>query len=97
MLIEEAKQYLKEVPGWSLGNTDEHLDMISSDLKFKDFKSALAFVNAVGKIAESEGHHPDIHMHYNKVKLVLYTHAIGGLSKNDFIMAAKINQRSKPG
>ena len=97
MLIEEAKQYLKEVPGWSLGKTDEHLDMISSDLKFKDFKSALAFVNAVGKIAESEGHHPDIHIHYNKVKLVLYTHAIGGLSKNDFIVAAKINQKAKPG
>ena len=46
----------------------------------------------VADIAESEGHHPDIHIHYNKVQIELWTHAIGGLSENDFIVAAKIEQ-----
>ena len=62
------------------------------EFEFADFKEALAFVNAVGEIAEDEGHHPDIHVHWNKVTLVLWTHAIGGLSDNDFIVAAKVDR-----
>ena len=59
---------------------------------FKNFKEAMAFVNKVADIAESEGHHPDIFVSYNKVKITLFTHAIGGLSENDFILAAKIEK-----
>ncbi|MBI2637700.1 MAG: 4a-hydroxytetrahydrobiopterin dehydratase [Candidatus Sungbacteria bacterium] len=57
---------------------------------FKDFKEAMAFVNAVAVLAESEGHHPDILIFYNKVAIELWTHASGGLTENDFILAAKI-------
>jgi 4a-hydroxytetrahydrobiopterin dehydratase len=62
------------------------------EFKFKNFKQSLAFVNKVSEIAESESHHPDIYIFYNIVKLELFTHAVGGLSENDFIMAAKIDE-----
>ena len=65
---------------------------IKLKLKFKDFVEAMAFVNKVADLAEEEGHHPDIHIYWNKVNLDLWTHAIGGLSDNDFIMAAKIDK-----
>ncbi len=58
---------------------------------FKDFKEAMGFVNQVAEIAESEAHHPDIFITYNKVTLTLWTHAINGLSENDFILASKID------
>lgn len=59
--------------------------------EFKDFKAAISFVDQVAEISESEGHHPNIYIHsWNKVRIELTTHAIGGLSKNDFILAAKI-------
>jgi len=65
---------------------------ISKKFEFKDFTEAISFVNKLGVIAESEGHHPDIHLiDYKFVNIVLSTHAIGGLSQNDFIVAAKIN------
>ncbi|MES2930975.1 MAG: 4a-hydroxytetrahydrobiopterin dehydratase [Patescibacteria group bacterium] len=65
---------------------------ISRKFEFKDFAEALDFVNKVGVIAETEGHHPDIHLaDYKFVTVDLSTHAIGGLSQNDFIVAAKIN------
>lgn len=61
--------------------------------EFEDFQAALDFVNQVGELAEQENHHPDIHItDYKNVKVVLTTHAIGGLSENDFILAAKIDQ-----
>ncbi len=88
---DEAKKYLQYAPGWKLvGNS------IEKEFKFKDFKEALDFVNKVGEIAEDEGHHPDILLHgWNKVKLTLTTHAINGLSENDFIIAAKIGELPK--
>lgn len=77
-----------ELTGWA----DKEEKMIEKDYKFKDFKQALEFINKVGELAESEGHHPDIYLHnWNKVKLTLSTHAIGGLSENDFILASKID------
>ena len=81
--------YLKEAGGWSVS---EDAKKISREFKFADFVSAMAFVNEVAELAEYEGHHPDITIWYNRVKFELWTHAIGGLSENDFIMAAKINQ-----
>ncbi len=63
---------------------------IRHEFIFKDFLEAMAFVNKVAALAENEGHHPDLHIFYNKVQIELWTHTIGGLSENDFILAAKI-------
>jgi 4a-hydroxytetrahydrobiopterin dehydratase len=83
----EAKKYLKSAKGWKLEKGS-----IILDKKFKDFKAAMLFIKKVGDIAEDQGHHPDIYLHdWNNVKLTLSTHAIKGLSINDFIVAAKIN------
>lgn len=70
----------------------ENLDnkKIKKEFKLKDFKEAMVFVNKVADIAESEGHHPDITIHYNRVIIELWTHAVKGLSENDFILARKI-------
>jgi len=86
---DKARVYMAEVSGWQLG---KDIKQISKHYEFKDFKEAMTFINKIANLAESEGHHPDIAISYNKVDLVLSTHAIGGLSENDFILAAKINQ-----
>ena len=87
-LEKEAERYLSQVSEWKL---DSNAKKISKEFTFKNFLEAMHFVEEVAKIAESEGHHPDIFIHYNKVILTLWTHAIGGLSENDFIVAAKVN------
>lgn len=87
----EAQAYHTEVPEWTL-----HQKSLQRDFKFKNFKEAMAFINKVADIAEEEGHHPDIYIFYNKVKMQLSTHAIGGLSTNDFILAAKIDRLLQP-
>lgn len=76
------------VPGWDrpAGGT------LGRTFTFADFKAALAFVNAVGAIAEAENHHPDITIRYAKVLIELTTHDVGGLSFNDFVVAAKIDR-----
>jgi 4a-hydroxytetrahydrobiopterin dehydratase len=88
MKPEEAEVYMTLVSGWDL---DKDRRKITKEYKFKDFIGAVNFVNHIAEIAESEGHHPDIKINYNKVLLELSTHAIGGLSENDFIVAAKID------
>ena len=62
------------------------------EYRFPDFCQALAFVNRVGELAEQEGHHPDIELGWGRVKLTIWTHSIGGLSENDFILAAKADR-----
>lgn len=84
---EKVEEYLKEVAGWELKDNKLIFKMFS----FKSFKEAIDFVNQVAGIAEEEQHHPDIYIHYKKVTLELTTHAIKGLSENDFIMASKID------
>lgn len=87
----EEQKYLKHVKDWKLVKNS-----IEKEFEFKDFKKALDFINKVGAIAESEGHHPDIYLHgWNKVRLILSTHVIKGLSENDFILAAKIDNLGK--
>lgn len=81
------KQYLSNLNGWEL---QEGLK-IKKEFKFKDFKESMKFVERIAELAEQEGHHPNIFISYNKVRITLSTHAIGGLSENDFIMAAKID------
>ncbi len=83
-----AQDYLDELSGWSLS---EDAKRISKEFKFRDFIGAINFVERVADVAEMEGHHPDIHIHYNKVLIELWTHSIGGLSENDFIVATKID------
>lgn len=88
---EYVQKYAAEVPEWKV--TDDEKS-ISREFTFKDFVEAMKFVNAVAEIAQGEGHHPDIYIFYNKVRLALSTHAIGGLSENDFILASKIDSLS---
>jgi 4a-hydroxytetrahydrobiopterin dehydratase len=87
----EAEAMLSfHIKDWTL---DKDIKNISKIFKFKDFKEALSFVDKVGALAEKEGHHPDILLfNYKEVKINLSTHAIGGLSQNDFILAVKINE-----
>ncbi|NGX61245.1 MAG: putative pterin-4-alpha-carbinolamine dehydratase [Chlamydiae bacterium] len=73
---------------WKVVN-DHHLE---SEFQFPNFKEALAFTNRVGELADKEGHHPDIHLSWGKVRIVIWTHKINGLSESDFILAAKIEK-----
>lgn len=87
--IEEIKKYLLQLKKpWEVIEEKK----ISHSFKFKTFKEAITFVNKVADLAEKENHHPNIHILYNKVKIVCTTHVIGGLSENDFILAAKIEK-----
>jgi 4a-hydroxytetrahydrobiopterin dehydratase len=85
----EAIRMLPGAPGWELRQNATRLE---HRFEFRDFVEAMKFVNRVAEIAEREGHHPDIAIHWNKVDLVLWTHKIGGLHENDFILAAKVNR-----
>jgi 4a-hydroxytetrahydrobiopterin dehydratase len=89
MMRDEAMKIAAEVNGWDLA---DNAKSISKEFEFKDFKEAITFINKVADVAEEQAHHPDIYCFYNKVKLELSTHAIKGLSNNDFIMASKINR-----
>ncbi|MEJ2286914.1 MAG: 4a-hydroxytetrahydrobiopterin dehydratase [Desulfobacterales bacterium] len=69
---------------------DEH--HLEKEYAFGNFRQALAFTNQVGELAEAEGHHPDIYLSWGKVKLMVWTHKIDGLTESDFIFAAKVNE-----
>jgi len=84
----EATALSARVPDWKI-TEDKKLER---ELKFKNFSEAMRFVNRVAELAEKEGHHPEIRVSYNRVLLELTTHAIKGLSENDFILAAKIDR-----
>lgn len=87
----QVEELSREVPDWSLRDS-----LIERDYKFKGFEQAMEFVNEVADVAATEDHHPDICISYNKVSLRLTTHKIGGLTRNDFIMAAKISELDLP-
>jgi 4a-hydroxytetrahydrobiopterin dehydratase len=84
---EEAKALARDTPQWALAG-----EKIGREFEFADFRGSIDFINNVAEVAEEQGHHPDICVSYNKVKLELSTHKIGGLSKNDFILASKIDR-----
>jgi 4a-hydroxytetrahydrobiopterin dehydratase len=84
---DEISEYSKQLSGWQLKNNRN----LVKNFKFKDFKGALDFVNKIGAKAEAEGHHPDIEFGWGYVKIKLWTHAVDGLSENDFILATKID------
>jgi len=84
---EEAQQLGSQVPHWKLQQ-----DALTREYKFADFDEAIDFVNELAHLAKAADHHPDIQISYNKVKLTLSTHKIGGLSRNDFILAARVDE-----
>ncbi len=86
----EALKYLSDLKNWVLS---DDVKMIHSEYKMKDFQAAVDFINKIAQVAESEDHHPDLHLTgYRNLVIEFSTHAIGGLSENDFILAAKIDQ-----
>ena len=87
---DEAQSQLTTLAGWRLTHDGQR---IRKDWTVKHFLAGMEFFNAVAKLAEDDGHHPDVHLEsYRKAWIELWTHAIGGLSENDFILAAKIDQ-----
>ena len=85
----ECKKFLNELgQSWELAEGKR----IEKSFRFKNFKEALAFVERVGTMAESEGHHPDVFLSWGLVRIALWTHKIGGLSESDFIIAAKCDK-----
>ncbi len=90
--ISEIHKYQKKVDGWNIIKNDKDIFFLEKKFKFKDFKDSQNFVNNVGKISEGEGHHPEILFGWGYAKINITTHAIEGLSENDFILASKIDQ-----
>jgi 4a-hydroxytetrahydrobiopterin dehydratase len=89
MSPDEARRQIEALPDWEL---DEEAKSIHKKWSRKDFRDAMAFLNRIADVAEADQHHPDIHLvGYKTVRIALMTHAIGGLSENDFILAAKID------
>lgn len=84
---EEADQLLQQVEGWKREG-----DKIRKTFQFKKFTDSIAFVNKMADVAEAEGHHPNFTVNFREVEVSIWTHAIDGLSENDFILAAKIDQ-----
>ena len=92
--ISEINKYQKKVDGWDLVQNEKKIYFLEKKFTFKNFLEAQDFVNKVGKISEDEGHHPDIYFGWGYAKINITTHAIEGLSENDFILAAKIDKIS---
>ncbi len=86
LLAEEARELARNVPLWVFSEKQ-----LEREFKFDDFRQAMAFVNQVADAAEKLDHHPDIFISYNRVRLTLSTHKVGGLSRNDFVLAAGID------
>jgi 4a-hydroxytetrahydrobiopterin dehydratase len=86
----EIDKLAQEVPAWSRKD-----GAIEREFEFEDFDGAMDFVDDVADLAAEEDHHPDIFISYNLVRLTLSTHKVGGLSRNDFILAAKIDEMAE--
>lgn len=82
---------LGEVKGWSVTKPASEPQRISKHYEFRDFLGAMAFVDRMAAVAESEGHHPDFCVHYSRVDVTIWTHAASGLTENDFIVASKLD------
>lgn len=85
---EEFEPMLKELRGWEIKNDERLL----KSYKFNDFKSSLKLANEIGELAERENHHPDLLVRWGELGIELWTHAAGGLTESDFILAAKIDK-----
>jgi pterin-4a-carbinolamine dehydratase len=87
----DIERLLKEVPAWTVVDDDGH-QLLTRTFKFKGFLPGVELVDRIAPIAEGEGHHPDLLLKYGSLRIDLWTHAAGGLTTNDFIMAAKIDR-----
>ena len=90
----EIHKYLKKVDGWDVKADDDKTYYLIKEFKFKNFLESQNFVNKVGQIAETEGHHPDIWYGWGYAKIKIFTHAIKGLHESDFVLAAKVDRIS---
>ena len=90
--VSEIHKYQKKVDGWSLQKDVNEIFFLEKEFKFKNFVQSQNFINKVGTVSETEGHHPDILFGWGYAKIKITTHAIKGLSENDFILAAKIDK-----
>ena len=90
--ISEIHKYQKKVDDWNITKNSKDVFFLEKNFKFDDFKKSQNFVNEVAKISEEEEHHPDIYFGWGYARINITTHAIEGLSENDFILAAKIDQ-----
>ena len=90
--ISEIHKYQKKVDGWDIIQNEKKIFLLQKKFFFKNFIDSQNFINLVGKISEEEGHHPDINFGWGYAVIKITTHAIDGLSENDFILAAKIDQ-----
>ena len=90
--ISEIHKYQKKVDGWDVIKNENNIFFLFKKFNFKNFLDSQNFINNVGKISEDEGHHPDISFGWGYAEIKITTHAIEGLSENDFILAAKIDQ-----
>lgn len=88
LTTDQATELQVEIPGWELNESNTAIQRM---FRFKDFHQTMAFVNAVAWIAHQTDHHPDLEVGYNRCAITFSTHSIGGLSNNDFICAARIN------
>ena len=90
--ISQIHKYQKKVDGWEIVKNDKNIYYLEKKFIFKNFLESQKFVNKVGTISEEEGHHPEIFFGWGYAKINITTHAIEGLSENDFILAAKIDK-----
>ena len=90
--LSEIHKYQKKVDGWDIIKNKQNIYFLEKKFIFSDFLQSQKFINEVGKISEVEGHHPDISFGWGYAKINISTHAIKGLSENDFILAAKIDK-----
>jgi 4a-hydroxytetrahydrobiopterin dehydratase len=90
--ISEIHKYQKKVDGWEIIKNEKDIFFLNKKFIFKNFFESQKFINIVGKISEEEGHHPDIIFGWGYAEIKITTHAIQGISENDFIIAAKIDQ-----
>ena len=90
--ISEIHKYQKKVDGWDIAKDEKKIFYLNKKFKFKNFLESQKFINDVSRISEEEGHHPDISFGWGYAEIKITTHAIEGLSENDFILAAKIDQ-----
>ena len=90
--ISEIHKYQKKVDGWDVKKKKDNIYFLEKNFVFKNFVNSQNFINKIGEISEKENHHPDILFGWGYAKIAITTHAIEGLSENDFILAAKIDQ-----
>ena len=90
--ISEIHKYQKKIDGWEVKSNEKKIYFLEKKFKFKNFLNSQKFINEVSQISENEGHHPDILFGWGYAQIKITTHAIEGLSENDFILAAKIDQ-----